>query len=117
MHTLTVSNPALEVQSWQQVAALALVLLATVTVPAVLTFLGSRHAKAANSKVDDVSTTVGEVSRQLQPNGGKSVRDQLNRMEKVLTTHMDNETEWRSGLEDRMEALEARPPWRRRLRL
>lgn len=110
MHSFT-TTPAVEVQSWPQVAALALVLLATVTVPAVLTFLGNRHAKAANTKVENVSDAVDVVSRQLQPNGGKSIRDQLNRMEKVLTTHMDSEAEFRAGLEDRLDVLE-RPPRR-----
>ena len=109
MTTYVDTLPAVEVQSWPQVAALALILAAFVTIPAVLTFLGGKQAKAARSHAESADTTVTEVARQLQPNGGKTVRDSLDRIEKVLTRHMDSEAEARAAFEDRLEALENRP--------
>lgn len=90
----------IEVTSWPQVAALALI-LAFMAIPSLIGYLTtSRNAREAKNNASAANETVSEVKQTLtENNGGSSIKDYLDRLEAGLTEVRAEQADVRARLE------------------
>lgn len=82
MPTMSEVPSPIDITSWPQVVALGL-LLAFMSVPAIIGYLStSRNARGAQQQATVAAEAAGEIKTSLtENNGGKSVKDYLDRIE------------------------------------
>lgn len=90
----------IEVTSWPQVAALALI-LAFMAIPSLIGYLTtSRNAREAKNNASAANETAAEVKQTLtENNGGSSVKDYLDRLEEGLAAVVAEQADVRAQLE------------------
>lgn len=91
----------IEVQTWPQAAVMIVLIVAILVVPSVIGYLNNRQAKATNRQV-------AQVKQQVTNNGGSSMKDAVDRIETVLTEHMEWSERYVQEVASGMEAIRSR---------
>lgn len=76
--------------SWPQAFVAVVVILALSIIPQVLGYLKARQT----------TNKVEAVAHELENNSGSTLRDAVDRIEKALTEHIDEDKTWKGQVED-----------------